>query len=178
MLSIGSWMFKICVKFLPQFIFNNFYIKTFQLLLSFQTTTMMFKVFIFTLISSFVLTSLIPETNGFEVSRVKRHVSKKIDENPKNHTKKTTNPFAETVHTTLDPTGLRAKRQIDDVNLYVTDYTISTAFDEDFNEEITTPLTTTMKPTVKNQVKVQAVRPNVKLQVKTMNAVEIFKSEP
>jgi hypothetical protein len=55
----------------------------------------------------------------------KRHIrGRKIEENLKTRTKKTTNVFAETLP------AIRRKRQIKADSVFVTDFTLSTAFDE------------------------------------------------
>lgn len=129
-----------------------------------ETRIMILKLFILvTCINYFVLTTYIPDNHQIErhVYRIKRNIPKKIDENPKNHTRKTTNYLAESVPTTFE-TGLRAKRQDNDPNFLSTDYTISTALDEDNGVDLPTVMATTTKqttpkppqpkPTVKQQV--------------------------
>jgi hypothetical protein len=80
----------------------------------------------FSIIYCILLVSFFRPIYCFESDRIKRHVLKKIDENPQRHTKKTTSRFSEQLPT--DSFGLRAKRQ-DDGN-FQTDFTFSTAYDE------------------------------------------------
>jgi hypothetical protein len=62
--------------------------------------------------------------------KIKRDAMKTIEDSSRNHTKKTTNAFAETI--TTDSFGMRKKRQGDNGDMvFATDFTIYTAYDED-----------------------------------------------
>lgn len=122
----------------------------------FESSSMVFKsLIVVTCAICLTFASFIPNRN-------KREFLKKIEENPKNYTQKTTNPYAETVaiHSTSDLSGLRAKRQNNVKKQLVTDYTISTAFDED--NEVPITFSTSFAQKMSQAILPQATKPPTK----------------